>query len=271
MVPGSRIVSHAVVLPVIAAGVPQAGAVCIILRPDTLFHGQFNEFLHPAFRPGILGNPGQDICGAHRSGAVCVMGLYPVATGQRGVAIVGCQDFQVFFASLFPAFPCGDNAGHFLPQFLFCHLCISSCLLAAKIQRPGRLVYIIPAGAVLAHDTICQASAVQGVKGYGFLCGFRHSCGSATASLVFQISKVYQGGRVRHAGFQPVFHICVHVLFRQIVLGLLSGVRHQQVTDHLLFLGVHRAGVPVCRRGDLMIKGSPQNGRRPGLCRTDRF
>ena len=131
MVPGSRVVTHAIVLPVIATGVPQAGAVCVILRPDTLFHGQFNEFLHPAFRPGILGNSGQDICGAHCSGAICVMGLYPVATGQRGVAVIGCQDFQVFFASLRPAFPCSDNVCYFLAQFLFCHLRVTSCLLAA--------------------------------------------------------------------------------------------------------------------------------------------
>ena len=270
MIASACIVTHSIVLPVIGTGVTQARVVGVIFRPNPQCHCQFNEFLYAALRPGICRNSRFDICGAHCSCTVSVIYLYFVATGQRGMAVINFQDFQVLCAPLRTAFPGVNGVRHKLAQFLFCH-CFTSCLLAIKIQRPGGVVYAFSAGAVFSHDTISQASTVQRVQRYGFYCCRCHSGRRTSTALVFQISKVYQRRRVRNANFQPVFHIGCHVLFCQIVLGFLACVCHQQATDRCLFLGVHCAGVPVCGRCDLTIKGSPQNGSRPAFCRTDCF
>ena len=112
---------------------------------------------------------------------------------------------------------------------------------------------------------------MQRVQRYGFYCRRCHSGRRTSTALVFQIGVVYQRRRVRNAVFQSMFHIGRYVLFCQIVLGFLSCVCHQQVTDRRLFLGVYCAGVPVRARCDLTIKGSPQNGSRPAFCCTDCF
>ena len=270
MVPAARVIAHAIVLPVITTCVTQTGAMCVVLCPDTLFHGQFYKLLNATFRARILGNPSQDIGGAYRCSTIGVICLDFVPTGQGRVAVVGCQDFQVFGAALSSPYPGGNNVRHSLPQALLCH-CLTSHLLALKFQCFSGGIYRRPAGAVFPHDTISQASAVQRVQGYRFLGGLCHPGGSTATALVFQISKVHQGGRGRHADFQPMIYISGHVLFCQAILGLLSGVRGQQGTDHFLFLGIHYAVIPVCGRGDLTIKGSAQNRRRPAFCRTDRF